>query len=71
MLRVRPWASPLGKGNGASACSGARAGEGDGALQSPYGELLRRFEAGRQTAVEWEETEELLAAAAPAGSRCG
>ena len=38
----------------------------DPALRALHEELLRQFDAGRQTAVEWGEIAELLAAAAPA-----
>jgi 2-phosphinomethylmalic acid synthase len=38
----------------------------DPRLHAIHEELLRQFDAGRQTAVEWEEIEELLRAPAPA-----
>jgi 2-phosphinomethylmalic acid synthase len=38
----------------------------DPALRALHEELLRQFDSGRQTAVEWEEISELLAATAPA-----
>ena len=46
--------------------TGREPAKDDAALQSLHRELLRQFDAGRQTAVEWEEIEELLGAAAPA-----
>lgn len=38
----------------------------DPALHRAHDELLRQFDAGRQTAVEWEEIDDLLHASAPA-----
>jgi 2-phosphinomethylmalic acid synthase len=46
--------------------TGVELAKDDPALRTLHEELLRQFDAGRQTAVEWEEIEELLSAPAPA-----
>jgi len=46
--------------------TGREPAKDDPGLQALHEELRRQFDAGRQTAVEWEEIVELLGAAAPA-----
>ena len=44
--------------------TGRELSKDDPGLQALHAKLLRQFDAGRQTAVEWEEIDELLASAA-------
>jgi isopropylmalate/homocitrate/citramalate synthase len=46
--------------------TGREPGKDDPGLQALHQELLRQFDAGRQTAVEWEEISELLSSSTPA-----
>jgi citrate (Re)-synthase len=46
--------------------TGREPAKDDPALRTLHDELVRQFDAGRQTAVDWEEIEELLGALAPA-----